>query len=317
MTDSSARPAIPSTIAGPAQPPRGARAGARRPLRPGSGDRTGHHLDAVKQQFLTQGYAFVPGAIDTGLVADIRDSIRDVIRYVLRREGIAHDPQGDLDSLYNTLCVADRALGARAFDQVRTLPDTYRLAHEAGLRAIATHVLGSTLLTVPFEKFQLRADRPDEGWSLLDWHQDYTYNMVSHPTITFWTSLTATTLDMGPVDVVPGSHAAPLPTELQQRVNLQGRKGVKPVILSDERESWDVRAVRFETVPGDVVLIHQFVVHRSGRNRSDRNRWSFQVRYGHLDNDSYYDRGWTYEKGGNFDLFEKHHGELLFRQPSD
>lgn len=273
--------------------------------------------DAVKQAFLAEGYSFVPGAIDSGLIADIRDSIRDVILYVLRRENIPHDPTDDLDRLYDTLCQADRTLGARAFDQVRTLPDSYRLIHDKGLRDIASHVLGSTLLTVPFEKFQLRADRPDEGWSLLDWHQDYTYNMVSHPTITFWTSLTRTSFDMGPVEVVPGSHSAPLATELQERVNLQGRKGVKPVILSSERDSWDGRAVRFETEPGDVVLIHQFVVHRSGRNRSDRNRWSFQIRYGHLDNPSYYEREWQYEKGGTFELFEKYHGELLIRQASD
>jgi len=271
------------------------------------------NLDAVKEQFLTQGYAFVRKAIEPSLIEEIRNDIRAVILFALRQETIPHDEAGDLDHLYNTLCEADRSLGAMAFDQVRTLPSVYGLAHATGLQEIASHILGSRLLTIPFEKFQLRADRPDEGWSLLDWHQDYTYNMVSHPTITFWTSLTKTTFDMGPVDVVPGSHGAPLPTELQERVNLKGRKGVKPVLRSDERDSWDARALRFETEPGDVVLIHQFLVHRSGQNRSDRNRWSFQVRYGNLDCPSYYARRWEYEKGGNFDLFEKHHSDLLFR----
>ncbi len=104
----------------------------------------------------------------------------------------------------------------------------------------------------------------------LPWHQDIGegWGLDRNPTVTVWTALDAATVDNGAMQIVPGSH----------------KLGIlnKGHYASDEDieahvESNDVVDLTAET--GEAILIHNWLLHRSGINNTTRPRRAFSSAY--------------------------------------
>lgn len=107
--------------------------------------------------------------------------------------------------------------------------------------------------------------------SPLPWHQDggSYWGLDRDPELQIWTALDDAPIEAGCLELVPGSHAPGLATPLG---------GVIPADVVASREA-ERRSVLVPAVAGEVVLIHNHLWHRSGRNTSERPRRAFTVCY--------------------------------------
>ncbi len=110
-----------------------------------------------------------------------------------------------------------------------------------------------------------------QGGSFLPFHQDagVFWGLDRDPRLQIWTALDEVPVESGAVEVVDGSHARGLATPLG---------GVVPKNLLDEYGA-DSAAVPVPAASGEVLLIHNYLWHRSGQNRTGRPRRAFTVCY--------------------------------------
>jgi hypothetical protein len=107
------------------------------------------------------------------------------------------------------------------------------------------------------------------GGTELPWHQDggRFWGVDRDPTLQIWTALDDAPREAGCVEVVPGSHRAGLAS---------ANGGFLPAALT---EPVAARAVALPCRAGEVLLLHNHVWHRSGRNATGRPRRAFSVCY--------------------------------------
>ena len=109
------------------------------------------------------------------------------------------------------------------------------------------------------------------GGSNLPWHQDggKFWGLDKDPVLQIWTTLDDAPVAGGCLEVVDGSHAAGLATELG---------GVVPtdhVLRADA----DARALLLPAFAGEVILLHNHLWHRSGRSQTGQPRRALSVCY--------------------------------------
>jgi len=112
------------------------------------------------------------------------------------------------------------------------------------------------------------------------WHQDHgvvTEEADETNMITTWFSLTDTPVESGPLNVVPGSHRDGLLTHcLDYDGNGPEFRGGRQI---PQRLFENQEAIPLPTKRGDVIFLHKQLVHGSLSNVSDQIRWSFDLRY--------------------------------------
>lgn len=114
-------------------------------------------------------------------------------------------------------------------------------------------------------------NKPSNLGTKLPWHQDAWTDLDRQPLITVWTALDPATRENGCVEVIPGSHK-------QGLVNPEHSSG----FLSDEQIQEQVKPDKIEYLelaPGEVVLLHNWLLHSSDVNRSPVSRRAFSVCY--------------------------------------
>ena len=116
-------------------------------------------------------------------------------------------------------------------------------------------------------------NKPARKGSVLPWHQDggTGWGIDRDPLVTVWTALDPATRANGCVEVIPGSH----------RLGLLSEDGHT---ISDEHTAMyapDDAIVYLELEPGEVALLHNWLLHRSGVNRSHIARRGFSACYMH------------------------------------
>lgn len=121
----------------------------------------------------------------------------------------------------------------------------------------------------------LRCDMPIQGQSIFQQHQDYPYNIGSANSVTIWIPLQDTTEQEGALLVAPGTHTQGI---------FPNSRGIITAEHDFEFESCPVKM-------GEVLIFDQKLVHQSGFNRSDRIRFSIQLRFSDLRCPEYASRG--------------------------
>ncbi len=107
----------------------------------------------------------------------------------------------------------------------------------------------------------------------LTWHQDRWTDLDRDPLITVWTALDPATVENGCVRIIPGSHKWGL-------VNPENASG----FLNGEQSHELTRKaepVYLELEAGEVVLLHNWLLHSSGTNHTDVPRRAFSICYMH------------------------------------
>ena len=149
--------------------------------------------------------------------------------------------------------------------QILTHPD---------LLDIVESVIGPEILAHP--QFNSRAKLPHQDASVVPWHQDLGYLEADAEEtfmVNFWIPLVDATEENGCMEVISGSHRAPLIAHAPGMGPGGNFKGVDDDQLPPgDRVMCAVRR-------GGVVLIQHKTIHRSVPNVSDHIRWSLDLRY--------------------------------------
>ena len=114
-------------------------------------------------------------------------------------------------------------------------------------------------------------NKPANRGTFLPWHQDRWTALDRDPKITLWTAIDPATQKNGCVQVIPGSHRHGLinPTHPSGFLN----KAQTAAICTPDR------VVYLELEAGEVVLLHNYLLHASDVNRSAQSRRAFSVCY--------------------------------------
>lgn len=114
-------------------------------------------------------------------------------------------------------------------------------------------------------------NKPANQGTLLPWHQDRWSFLDRDPLLTVWTALDPATIANGCVEVIPGSHTKGL-------VNPDHPSGFLTPEQADEWQSSNGTEF-IELEPGEVVVLHNWVLHRSDVNKTSQSRRALSVCY--------------------------------------
>ena len=136
-------------------------------------------------------------------------------------------------------------------------------------REVCARVYGAETPVAAFRAMFM--NKPAGKGTLLPWHQDRWQALDRDPLLTVWTALDPATVANGCVQVIPGSHKLGL---------------VNPAhpssFLTEEQARHHApkeKIVFLELKAGEVVLLHNWLLHSSDRNNSDVPRRAFSVCY--------------------------------------
>lgn len=113
-------------------------------------------------------------------------------------------------------------------------------------------------------------NKPAERGTELPWHQDigHGWGLDQNPFITVWTALDNATVENGCMQIVPGSNNLGILNEghyTSEEDQIKYTKGEDVIDL--------------ETEAGEAILLHNFLLHRSGINPTGLPRRAFSVAY--------------------------------------
>ncbi len=116
-------------------------------------------------------------------------------------------------------------------------------------------------------------NKPALKGTLLPWHQDGGdgWGLDRDPLVTLWTALDPATIENGCVQVVPGTH----------RLGLLSDQGHTIAEEHVAEHCPDDRVVHIELEPGEGIMLHNWLLHRSDVNRTEVPRRGFSVCYMH------------------------------------
>jgi len=114
-------------------------------------------------------------------------------------------------------------------------------------------------------------NKPAKQGTVLPWHQDAWTALNIQPEITLWTALDPATKANGCVEIIPGSHKLGL-------VNPSHPSGFLSEELAEEYCPKE-KVVYLELEPGEVALLHNWLLHSSDINHTDISRRAFSVCY--------------------------------------
>lgn len=157
-------------------------------------------------------------------------------------------------------------------------PAVFNLITSGKLLDLVEDLIGPEITSNPIQHVRikppsrdLQSDEVRAHVTSTDWHQD---RGVAHAEadatrmITVWCAISDATVENGCLQVIPGGH----------------RDGLKPhcpkvqTAIADGHYD-ETRALPLPVSSGSVVVLHPLIPHASLENRTDRFRWSFDLRY--------------------------------------
>src|SRR5579862_2460412 len=125
-------------------------------------------------------------------------------------------------------------------------------------REICDHIYGENEPVACFRAMFM--NKPAQRGTILPWHQDAWTHLDRQPEITVWTAIDPATIANGCVQVIPGSHKL-------GRVNPSHGSGY---LTNDQMDKYcpEDKIVYLELEPGEAVLLHNWLLHRSDVNKT-------------------------------------------------
>lgn len=216
-------------------------------------------LSTALAHYEEHGWARLGRVLSDACLAALRDRADRIMLGEVVHDGLffQHDAQtGRYDDLPRGIGWQGPSLGYRKIEKLERDP-LFRAVLENPLfeRIARARIEGEVVLyrAVLFTKAA-------SGGTALPWHQDggSFWGLSRDPSLQIWTALDDAPVDSGCVEVITGSHKAGLATALG---------GVIPDDVAARNDA-EARAVPLPATAGECLLIHNYLWHRSGRNRT-------------------------------------------------
>ncbi len=281
----------------------------------------GRSFDPIKTKavFDEFGAVVVKQAIEPEIVNGYTEAIRTLAVSRLNSLGCEASNPNDLDSSGRQLLAAGPEHLSELFQIAREIREQYEFLFSKGMMRATQAVLPAAVVQVVPESCGIRMDAPNEDARGFHWHYDYAYITSSLDGVTGWAPLQQMTEDMGWLRILPGSHRKIHPMNFRDKSTISGHfvghhvfslQG--PDVDAMERESFDVIDVQ----PGDLLLLHCCLLHRSGHNRGNHARWTALCRFSNGLDESLVARGWRSVRDTKGErLFLELHPEFVHRAP--
>ncbi len=229
----------------------------------------------LRTEFEREGYLVLRNLIPHHHLQGVRDAITrrvTTIRAELAAEGLV--PPGPLESFPRNLCFAGAHAHryGRSWTDALATPEVYALHRSPALLQTVQTLLGPDIQG--HRQFNLRPKLPGQGLTVVPWHQDTGYygpHTAQDDIITVWMPLVPVDAMNGCMQVIPRSHllgAIPHQTGVGEGDFLEAVGGWQQADI-----------VTVPMMPGDALVMHNLVLHRSGENRTNGIRWSIDCRF--------------------------------------
>ena len=212
-----------------------------------------------REAYFEDGYLHLEGVIPKPWVGRLQTALKDIIER--GRSVRESDRNWVLEPRYEGKVARLRRLN-RAVNNHSTLWD-FVSSGDSVLPDIIVDLLGPD---VKFRDSQINFKQANGGEEI-KWHQDTSHLFTNTSPLVVCMNFEDETLDQGPLAVVPGSQRLGQLNRYDDHGNWAGQ------IHPNDMKNVDVS--KAEVLPGpagSVTILHQYVVHGSARNDSDRNR---------------------------------------------
>ncbi|MCC7086840.1 MAG: phytanoyl-CoA dioxygenase family protein [Pirellulales bacterium] len=241
------------------------------------------------ETYRRQGYLHLPAIVESREIQLILREARDVFCRQLVARGIlptvaARDEQ--IDASMPELFQRDLGVFISCGKQVQHLNSLHRLALDERLVSLVRQigVEWPNISTRPVLYFNSpRLAKSEVYWRVFP-HQDWRSMQGSLDSVVIWLPLVDLPAELGPLEVVPGSH-------LDGLVTSEVVSGFGKV---DDRYLEEKKFISLPCAVGDVVVFSSFLVHRSGTNSVPAIRWSCHFRYNNLAEPTFVERGYPH-----------------------
>lgn len=244
----------------------------------------------------------------------IQEAVYAIIGLIISKYDLQIDRPEFSPELFDTgfqqVLAANRAYGAEIYDAVKQIPAFVRLVADQAHEQLFRELRAGSMPAVAAGGYGMRIDNPNEDRFRANWHQEYPAQLRSLDGLVYWSPLVRITEEMGPVEFCLGSQVeGPVPVFTRQKDNTE-KTGAYSLTLKDEQNLLNkYEHVSPLTEPGDLVIIDFLVLHASGHNRSNRSRWSMQLRYFNFMEPTGRSHGWQGSYAAGID-FRQVHPEL-------
>jgi Phytanoyl-CoA dioxygenase (PhyH) len=181
---------------------------------------------------------------------------------------------------YQELIASNRKYGGVIYDAVKQIPAFMRLFSLEKNELLFSQLRGTDLPGIAALGYGIRIDNPNEEKYRSLWHYEYRDQLRSVDGVVFWSPLIPILEELGPVQISPKSHKGGLRRSYLKDPENPDKTGAYAMRIENEAEllkQYGIIAPLSE--PGDLILMDFLTLHSSGKNISNRSRWSMQFRY--------------------------------------
>ena len=220
-------------------------------------------------QFDRDGYLRLGTVIDEAELRALQDRINAIMLGDIRYDGMLMQLDSETgnyaDVPRQTPGFKGATLGYRKIQDLERDPVFLAFMQRPLIRSICEQLVGPDI-SIYRSMFM---NKPARRGTLLPWHQDggRIWDLTIDPIITLWLALDPATVANGCVQVIPGSH----------RLGLLSEQGHTITPEQEATHCPEEAIVHLELEPGEMVLLHNFLLHRSDRNQTDIPRRAFSL----------------------------------------
>ena len=224
--------------------------------------------DRHHEQFMEQGYLRLGKLLSPDELAAIQQRIDDIMLGKIRYENMRFqlDPRYTGSTMTRTVGNQEATLNYRRIDDLEQDPLFLAYMQKPLIRQITRRYIGEDVAVFR----SMFMNKPAERGTELVWHQDIGvgWKIDTNPIITVWTTFDAATVASGCMQIVPGSNNLGILNERHFTSEEDQAKYTRDEDVMD-----------LEAEAGEAVLLHNFLLHRSGVNTTTSPRRAFSATY--------------------------------------
>lgn len=249
----------------------------------------------MKENFLRDGYVLIEDFVPREILVGIRLELLGLIQLLVEANkfnGFAdlnYSDDGILDEAFLRLRELDPKLTSKVYAAAKKLPSIARFVTSDAHLNVAQQLIGTRKVAFSDRGWGLRIDYPNDVKYATPLHQDYHTQIGSVNGIVIWVPITDVSLDMGPLVFYPKSDSLGI-QRIKKVDNGSPSTDLEIVISSPDLENFS--GLQPEVKAGTAVIINYLLLHKSGKNLSQKCRWSILSRWFDFENRQSIERGW-------------------------
>ena len=225
--------------------------------------------------FKKKGYLLDKNLVDKRKIILIKNSIKYLLKKYLKKF-----PSKDIDEQLIYLRKKDKTKFGYLFDSLQTLSINYEILSNFKILKKISNLLNVDISSITLTDVALRLDPPHDERNSLGWHQDSSYfrqNNNGKNGIVLWTPVVQISEKMGRLEFLKDSHNIG-PLNIRKKVHKKKNKSSKRDIDPKKLKKYKT-ILKYDLNLGDTLLMNMDMVHRSGKNTSNKFRISLIGRY--------------------------------------